>query len=47
LPCVENDDGAGRRATVIGVVDLRRAAARLKCERCGKKDARLVVLDPL
>ena len=34
-------------ATIIGVVELRRAATRLKCERCGKKEARLVVLDPL
>jgi hypothetical protein len=34
-------------ATVLGVVELRRAAARLKCGRCGKKEARLVVLDPI
>jgi len=34
-------------ATIIGVIELRRAATRLKCERSAKKEARLVVLDPL
>lgn len=47
------DCGAARTMSAVEVVkkcgpgDLARLRTRLKCERCGMKEAKLVVLPPL